>query len=193
MVKRLRACLDTIISCFSGERTREAKKSRQTPCDTVDYLRRGFSWRAEFVLKIKNRKSQPQSRFSASPRGPVAGSSWAKTNRPYILVGQGKLQGTHKSLAFCYMNVIDGAALLWFHSTLANISCFQITVHILQRAKFVSTYRINVELHKWKELRGQLSCSQKLSKAMWSKKRFMQGILSFTVPAVVAFFTFPLR
>ena len=71
----LRACLDTIISCFFGERTREAKKSRQTPCDTVDYLRRGFSWRAEFVLKIKNRKSQPQSRFSASPRGPVAGSS----------------------------------------------------------------------------------------------------------------------
>ena len=84
----------------------------------------------------------------------------------YILVGQGKLQGTHKILAFCYMNAIDGAALLWFHSTLANISCFQITVHILQRAKFVSTYRINVELHKWKELRGQLSCSQKLSKAM---------------------------
>ena len=70
-----RACLDTIISCFFGERTREAKKSRQTPCDTVDYLHRGFSWRAEFILKIKNRKSQPQSQFSASPRGPVAGSS----------------------------------------------------------------------------------------------------------------------
>ena len=66
----------------------------------------------------------------------------------YILVGQGKLQGTHKSFAFCYMNVIDGAALLWFHSTLVNISCFKITVHILQRAKFVSTYRINVELHR---------------------------------------------
>jgi hypothetical protein len=68
----------------------------------------------------------------------------------YIVARQGKLQGTHMSLTFCYI-FADGA-LLWCHSALANISSFKIVVHILQRAEFISTDWINVVLHREKEL-----------------------------------------
>jgi hypothetical protein len=65
----------------------------------------------------------------------------------YIVVTQGKLQGTHMSLTFCCMN-FKGGALLWSHGALSNISSFKIAVHILQRAKFISTDWINVVLHR---------------------------------------------
>jgi len=77
----LRPCLFPLINGFSAVRTPEARKSRQTVCVRRAYLHRGFSMRQPFELRIRNRKSRRESRFSGERGWQNARPTYTVPNR----------------------------------------------------------------------------------------------------------------